>query len=380
MRYHPRRKIGVSIERHLRRLGVELRRAYEYDTPFAVSATVAKGESVGNHDSALHLRIGGACAEFRLPAAPGTRVQATTVAHIPRSRARAGFRAKPPTSLSGASIANWRPPSRKSRRGHPRQSPSAIRSGGRSDRGSLIRQTYEPMETRRRYKPPFAAAAKAECRRLSGRVQASHGQRVSEMNEEARAAFSSVSTATVTTALLKRGLRNVWLAAPGRSIRALPVLSGGRSRCVCPGPRGSCDAQVAVVLEVHAVCYRGDSSGSVAVVSSCGIADAASSAILCARMVRRGVAGLITEGRFETWKAFAAPAFPSGAPAYSAPLFGRTANLCGLATADRLRRRSDLSRRHADRRPGWRHRDPKGDGARHSGEQPGNGGARGMDT
>jgi DNA-binding transcriptional LysR family regulator len=45
VRYHPRRKIGVSIERHLRRLGVELRRAYEYDTPFAVSATVAKGES-----------------------------------------------------------------------------------------------------------------------------------------------------------------------------------------------------------------------------------------------------------------------------------------------------------------------------------------------
>ena len=42
MRYHPRRKIGVSIERHLRRVGVELRRAYEYDTPFAVAATVAK--------------------------------------------------------------------------------------------------------------------------------------------------------------------------------------------------------------------------------------------------------------------------------------------------------------------------------------------------
>jgi DNA-binding transcriptional LysR family regulator len=42
VRYHPRRKIGVSIERHLRRVGVELRRAYEYDTPFAVAATVAK--------------------------------------------------------------------------------------------------------------------------------------------------------------------------------------------------------------------------------------------------------------------------------------------------------------------------------------------------
>ena len=90
VRYHPRRKIGVSIERHLRRLGVELRRAYEYDTPFAVSATVAKGESWAITTPLCIFEFGGACAEFRLPAAPGTRVQTTTVAHIPRSRARAG--------------------------------------------------------------------------------------------------------------------------------------------------------------------------------------------------------------------------------------------------------------------------------------------------
>ena len=37
------------------------------------------------------------------------------------------------------------------------------------------------------------------------------------MNEEARAAFTSLSTATVTMALLKKGLRNVWL----RGVRAL---------------------------------------------------------------------------------------------------------------------------------------------------------------
>lgn len=45
VRYHPRRKIGVSIDRHLRRLGVELPRTHEYDTPFAVAATVAKGRA-----------------------------------------------------------------------------------------------------------------------------------------------------------------------------------------------------------------------------------------------------------------------------------------------------------------------------------------------
>ena len=44
-RYHPRRKMGVAIERHLRRVGLELPRTYEFDTPFGVAATVAKGRA-----------------------------------------------------------------------------------------------------------------------------------------------------------------------------------------------------------------------------------------------------------------------------------------------------------------------------------------------
>jgi DNA-binding transcriptional LysR family regulator len=43
VRFHPRRKIGVSIDRHLRRIGLDLPRRYEFDTPFGVAATVAKG-------------------------------------------------------------------------------------------------------------------------------------------------------------------------------------------------------------------------------------------------------------------------------------------------------------------------------------------------
>ncbi|MDQ0392741.1 LysR family transcriptional regulator [Labrys monachus] len=43
VRYHPRRKIGVSIDRHLRRVGLELPRTFEFDTPFGVAATVARG-------------------------------------------------------------------------------------------------------------------------------------------------------------------------------------------------------------------------------------------------------------------------------------------------------------------------------------------------
>jgi DNA-binding transcriptional LysR family regulator len=45
VRYHPRRKMGVSIDRHLRRVGLELPRTYEFDTPFGVAATVAKGNA-----------------------------------------------------------------------------------------------------------------------------------------------------------------------------------------------------------------------------------------------------------------------------------------------------------------------------------------------
>jgi DNA-binding transcriptional LysR family regulator len=42
-RYHPRRKVGVAIERHLRRIGLELPRSQEFDTPFGVTASVATG-------------------------------------------------------------------------------------------------------------------------------------------------------------------------------------------------------------------------------------------------------------------------------------------------------------------------------------------------
>jgi DNA-binding transcriptional LysR family regulator len=45
VRYHPRRKIGISIDRHLRRVGLELPRTHEFDTPFGVAAMVANGRA-----------------------------------------------------------------------------------------------------------------------------------------------------------------------------------------------------------------------------------------------------------------------------------------------------------------------------------------------
>ena len=43
VRYHHRRKIGAAIERHLRRIGVNLPRTEEFDTPYGVTASVAAG-------------------------------------------------------------------------------------------------------------------------------------------------------------------------------------------------------------------------------------------------------------------------------------------------------------------------------------------------
>lgn len=43
VRYSARSSTGVEIDRHLRRLGVELPRGLEFDTPYGVAATVAAG-------------------------------------------------------------------------------------------------------------------------------------------------------------------------------------------------------------------------------------------------------------------------------------------------------------------------------------------------
>ena len=62
------------------------------------------------------------------------------------------------------------------------------------------------------------------------------------MNKETHSAFASLSTATVTMALLKKGLRNVWLrgvrlldpGAPRSSARPSPCASYRAARTLQP--------------------------------------------------------------------------------------------------------------------------------------------------
>src|ERR1051325_3645936 len=111
-------------------------------------------------------------------------------------------------------------------------------------------------------------------------------------------ALSDVSTATLTTVLLKKGLRNVWLRgtlplAPGQpravgrafTLRFVPA----REDLATPASWSSPISTRAAIEEMPA--------DAIAVVDAMGILDAGIFGdILCGRMQKRGVAALITDG------------------------------------------------------------------------------------
>jgi regulator of RNase E activity RraA len=115
--------------------------------------------------------------------------------------------------------------------------------------------------------------------------------------EGTAATLRAVSTATLTTVLLKRGLRNVWMrgARPlgdgarvvGRAftLRFVPA----REDLATPASWASPTSTRAAIEAMPAGC--------VAVVDAVGVTDAGIFGdILCARMAARGVAALVTDG------------------------------------------------------------------------------------
>ena len=112
------------------------------------------------------------------------------------------------------------------------------------------------------------------------------------------ATLSTVSTATVTTILLKKGLRNVWLRGTRPLRPEQPRLVGraftlrfipAREDLATPASWSSPRSTRAAIEAMPAGC--------IAVVDAMGITDAGIFGdILCARMQKRGVAALITDG------------------------------------------------------------------------------------
>jgi regulator of RNase E activity RraA len=110
--------------------------------------------------------------------------------------------------------------------------------------------------------------------------------------------LAKVATATITTVLLKKGLRNVWLRGTRPLAPNQPRLVGraftlrfvpAREDLATPASWG---APISTRAAIEAM-----PAGAIAVVGALGVTDAGIFGdILCARMKKRGVAGLVSDG------------------------------------------------------------------------------------
>lgn len=118
------------------------------------------------------------------------------------------------------------------------------------------------------------------------------------MPPETKAALEGVSTATLTTILLKKGLRNVWLrgAAPWSSGTRRIVGEAFTLRFVPAREDLATPESWASPTSTRAAIEAMD-EGVIAVIDAQGVTDAGVFGdILCARMVKRGVAAMVTDG------------------------------------------------------------------------------------
>jgi len=118
------------------------------------------------------------------------------------------------------------------------------------------------------------------------------------LDKDLHAVLCGISTATVTTILFKKGLRKVWfngarpleatqprIVGPAFTMRFVPA----REDLATPAAWSSPRSTRAAVEEMPAGC--------ITVVDAMGVTDAGVYGdILCARMQKRGVAGLVTDG------------------------------------------------------------------------------------
>ncbi|WP_194723650.1 ribonuclease activity regulator RraA [Noviherbaspirillum malthae] len=113
-----------------------------------------------------------------------------------------------------------------------------------------------------------------------------------------REALSGISTATLTTVLLKKGLRNVWMRGTVPIAEGQPRIVGraftlrfvpAREDLATPE---SWSSPISTRAAIEAM-----PEGCVAVVDAMGVTDAGIFGdILCARMKKRGIAALVTDG------------------------------------------------------------------------------------
>jgi regulator of RNase E activity RraA len=111
-------------------------------------------------------------------------------------------------------------------------------------------------------------------------------------------AFDGVSTATITTVLLKKGLRNVWMRGtkPIRSPQPREIGHAFTLRFIPAREDLATPASWSNPISTRAA-IEAMPEGCIAVVDAMGVTDAGIFVdILCARMAKRGVSALITDG------------------------------------------------------------------------------------
>src|SRR5271169_367939 len=118
------------------------------------------------------------------------------------------------------------------------------------------------------------------------------------LTPEAIKTLSRVSTATITTVLLKKGLRNVWMRGTKPLRQGMPRLVGpaftmrfvpAREDLATPESWASPRSTRAAIEDMP--------EGCIAVVDAMGVTDAGIFGdILCARMKKRNVKALVTDG------------------------------------------------------------------------------------
>jgi len=134
-------------------------------------------------------------------------------------------------------------------------------------------------------------------------------------------ALAGVTTATLTTILLKKGLRNVWIRGAFPIAPGLPRLVGraftvrfipAREDLATPESWSSPKSTRAAIEQMP--------SGCIAVVDANGVKDAGFwGDILCARMAKRGVAALVSDGAVRDLAGVLSTGLPVWAAGAAAP-------------------------------------------------------------
>src|SRR5580698_461394 len=141
------------------------------------------------------------------------------------------------------------------------------------------------------------------------------------MDEKTRATLAGISTATLTTVLLKKGLRNVWLrgAFPKQPGQKRVVGTAFTLRFVPAREDLATPASWASPISTRAA-IEAMQEGVIAVADAMGVIDAGIFGdILCARMAKRKVAALITDGVMRDMEGVLATGLPVWCAGAAAP-------------------------------------------------------------